>query len=81
MFGPSEVDFGFEELDDEATSDGDDDDDDDGDDEDEDDEDDDDADDEYDRVSLYIRRTITLGYCYFSLGLKVYSLCRTGFLS
>ncbi|KAL4025350.1 hypothetical protein IC575_013738 [Cucumis melo] len=54
LFGPSEIDFGFEELDDGATNVGDDDDDDDGDGEDEDedddeDNDDDDADDEYNR--------------------------------
>lgn len=53
LFGPSEVDFGFEELDDEATNDEGDDDDDDGDDEDNEDNDEDNADDEYDTVSLY----------------------------
>lgn len=65
LFGPSEIDFGFEELDDGATNVGDDDDDDDGDGEDEDedddeDNDDDDADDEYNRVSLYKRKSILL---------------------
>lgn len=51
LFGPSEVDFGFEELDDEATLD--EGEDDDGDDVDKDDNDEDDTDDEYDTVSIY----------------------------
>ena len=46
LFGPSEVEFGFEELDDEVTNGGDDEDEDD-----DSEDDDDDADDEYDRVS------------------------------
>lgn len=65
LFGPSEIDFGFEELDDGASDDGDDDDDGDGEDEDEDhdeDDDDDDADDEYNRVSLYKRKSILLDF-------------------
>ena len=56
-FGPSEVDLGFEELDDEALNDEVDDDGDgdgDGDGDDEDDDDEDDADDDYDAVSLIL---------------------------